>query len=484
MEFLILRLAIMLRASFVMLLAVALGYWMFADTVRHHMPADESAPLRVSFWGGYEEYRMWKEMLASFAKAYPHIPVKTEYLVGVRYEGKIQQLLVANAAPDVILFQDEPFPGFVNSGKFEDLTPYVKTPGEEIALGEFWETSVKSFGRDEGGSWRQYGVPIWGGCNLVLYNKECFQRARVRVGRLPGPAGLIKDGQGWVVDDDRWTVAEFVRLCEILTLDEDGDGRAEQFGFLLPGFIYWLPWHWGMGARVMEEDLKRIAFLGPECEASLQLWQDLRYKYHVSPSIAELGTLGAGVGFFTGRVAMYSSGPWAMPFLNLTNVQYDMLHIPRRSPGGPRFTRITWDSVVIFTGSKKKKEAWRLIHHLASLECQRIIAKYQRSIPALKAAKAAFADENPRVQAGKFIEAAATYARMQPMTEHWSLMSRAWDRATDDLQNPDSRYRLTPAEAIGQFLSDEELMRLFPTTDETAADRYRAAWRQRQGGGR
>jgi len=475
----------MLRSLLCFCLAGAIGYWLFSDTVRHHLATDEAAALRVSFWGSYEEYQMWKELLAAFHEKFPAIRVKAEYLVGVRYEGKIQQLLVADAAPDVILFQDEPMPGFINSGKFEDLTPYLATPGEEIDLEDFWKTSVQSFGREEKNGWRQYGVPIWGGCNLVFYNKDCFRRAGVRVAELPGPKGLVRDpkGSGWLLDDDKWTIDEFVQLARLLTVDEDGDGRTDRFGFLLPGFIYWLPWHWGVGARVLDEDFERIAFLGPECERSLQLWQDLRYKHGVSPTPAELGTMGQNVGFFTGRVAMFCSGPWAMPFLNSTRVDYDLLHIPRGTPGGPRFTRITWDCVAMFTKSKKKKEAWHLIHHLASLESQKIVARYQRSIPARKDAATFFETQNPRVHAAEFIEVAASYARMQPITDHWDLMNRTWVRATDDLQNPDPRYRLTPAEAIGEFLSDRELMKLYKTTSEEAAERYRAIYRRRQEGG-
>ena len=63
---------------------------------------------------------MWQEMLATFREKYPKIPVKAEYITD-RYESKIQQLLVAGAAPDVIAFQDESFPNFVNAGQFEDL---------------------------------------------------------------------------------------------------------------------------------------------------------------------------------------------------------------------------------------------------------------------------------------------------------------------------------------------------------------------------
>jgi len=376
----------------------------------------------------------------------------------------------------------------LDAGKIEDLTPWLQTPGYEVNLNDLWDTAVKSFGRYEGRgsqrSWHMYGLPIFGGCNLIFYNKDCFDKVGVRVAKLPGPEGLVRspDGQGWILDDELWTIADFVRLCQILTLDKDGDGRIDQFGFSVPGFQYWQPFHWAMGARVLNDKFTRTAFLGPECEASLQLYQDLRYKYHVAPTTAELGTMDEGVGFFTGLVAMFDSGPWAMPFVNTVGVKYDLLYIPRGSPQAGHVTRITWDGAVMFAGSKKKEQAWQLLCHILSLQSQSTVCKYQRSIPALKEARYAFEERNPSVSVGKFVKATAEYGRMQPITAYWNPMTRLWNQVAEDLQNPDARNRLTPQEAIGEFLSNKQLMDFFPPTDFRAAQRYRETYeRHRQG---
>ena len=478
-----------LRLLLILCVVAGVLYWMFSDTARRYSATGKGIPLRMSIYGGYEQYQMWREILDGFEKK-THVRVRLEYLPGSRYESKIQQMLVANVAPDVIMFQDEPFPKFVDTGKFEDLTPWLKTPGQEVNLDDLWETAVDSFDRYEGEgsrrSRRMYGLPIFGGCNLIFYNKDCFEKCGVRLGKLPGPGGLVRspDGKGWILDDELWTIADFTRLCQMLTLDVDKDQRIDQFGFSIPSFVYWLPFHWAMGARVLNDKLTRTAFLGPECEASLQLYQDLRYKYHVAPTAAELGTMGEGVGFFTGLVAMFDSGPWSMPFLNTVGVKYDVLNMPRGFAGGARVTRVSWDSVVMFSGSKKKGQAWQLMRFILTLEAQEIVNKYQRSIPALKEATRSFEERNPTVSASKFVEATAEYARMQPITGDWQLMSRLWVQATDDLQNPDPNSRLTPQEAIGEFLSDKEFMDKYPPTDFRAAQRYREIYeRHRQGKG-
>ena len=470
--------------------AAGVGWWLFADTVRYHSRTDESGPLRVSFWGDFVEYRMWRAFLADWQGKHPDLPVKLEYIPGSLYGQKIQQLLVADAAPDVILFQDEPMPAFIEMGEFEDLTKYLNTPGLEIDPSAMWATAVELFGRHEDKgqkrTWCQYGMPVWGGCNLVVYNREAFERAGIRVesapvqpdpktGRLP--PGLRRDGKTWVLNDECWTVEEFLKVCHRLTVDSDDDGRIDRFGFLHPGTTYWLPWHWALGARILDEERKHTAYFGPQCERSLTVWQDLRYSKHpVCPTPAELGVMGQNVGFLTGRIAMISQGPWVMPFFNDTDAPYGVLHTPR-GPDGTRATRITWDAVVMFRGSKKKDLAWRFIHHMVGDRCQQILAEFQRSIPARKSACDAFIRANPSVEAGKFVQAAAEYARVQPITEHWEVMYGVWLDSADGLRDPRSAARLTPAESIGRFYSEvdknhKELHRRLPPADRAEADRY------------
>ncbi len=406
----------------------AVAWWLFADTVRHHL--GRSDHLRISFWGGYHEYEMWKEILAAFEERYPGIQVKPEYITD-RYDAKIQQQLVSDSAPDVFVFQDEPFPPFCASEKFQDLSDYVNRSGDGIDLDRYWPTAVESF-LWEG---RPYGIPIWGGDNLIFYNKEAFRRAGVAY-----------------PDDETWTFDDFAEICRKLTLDLDGDGRTDQFGISLPGWIYYLPWIWGHGARILDAR-KRWAFTGPEAVASLQYYYDLCYRWKVSPSPWEM-TIGRDVAFLTGRVAMFCSGPWSMPFLNETALDYDVAHIPI-GPAG-RHTRVTWDALVMFSGSKRKEDAWKLIRFATSMEGAKIVSRYQRSVPALRAAGDEFVKHNPRVSARKFVEA-FEYARMQPISMHWQMMNREmapdWERFVYGQQSPEETVA-SLAEVMAKLFPD------------------------------
>ncbi len=408
--------------------------WMFGDTYAYYYGRKEDR-LRLSYWGSYREHQMWQAIIDAFHQRYPDIPVKQEYITD-RYEAKIQQLLVADDAPDVILFQDEPMPRFIDTGKFECLDRWCKTPGLEIHLQrDYWDTAVWSFQKDG----RAYGIPIWGGDCLVIYNRDVFKEA-----------GVPEPKQDWTFDD-------FLLTCRRITKDVDGDGRIDRYGFLLPGWLYWLPFHYGFGASYLDPTRTRWTLWGPEALASYTFWRDLRFRYHVSPHRDELTESGS-TSFMTGRVAMFISGPWAMPPLNEARVNYDVAHIPIGPRG--RGTRVTWDCLAMFAGSKRKAQAWKFIHFAASRPAQEIVAGFQRSVPALKSAQTAYVRANPRVHAARFIEA-FRYARLQPITRWWAMMSREIASETDLLLDD----QLTPEATLRRLARNPHLAEHFVMPD-------------------
>jgi multiple sugar transport system substrate-binding protein len=415
------------------LLAGGAGYLLFGTG-----NAGSGDQVTVSFWGAYEEWYMWQRIVAAYEDQTGE-RVRMEYWPA-RYEDKVKIRLASGTPPDVMLFQDEPFPPFCQFGKFEDLTAYLRTPGYELDLDrDYWPTSVVSF-KYRG---RPYGLPVWGGNNLIYINKALFNRLGV-----PYPG-------------DDWTIDDFLATCQRLTGDDDGDGRIDHYGFSSPYWLYMLPFAYACGARLLDSDGRHFpdpdrpqwAFTGPEALAFLRLCQDLRWKYHVSPRAGEAGQTDEQVLFLTGRTGMFTSGPWAMPFLNRTDLDWDVVHVPR-GPGG-RGTRVTWDSLIMARDSPRKQAAWRFMHFCVSRRAQEIVARAQRSVPALMAAQDIFVAANPRVHVGRFIEA-MQYANLQPITDRWEKMAvefgAEFDRLIDNSQTPeDTMNRLA-----------ERQRRLFP----------------------
>jgi len=147
-----------------------------------------------------------------------------------------------------------------------------------------------------------------------------------------------------------------------------------------------------------------------------------------------------------------------MPTLNEAQVDYDVAHIPS-GPGG-QGTRVTWVSLMMPKTSMKKEWAWKFIHFVASLQAQEIIARYQRSVPALKAAREAYVKENPKVHAERFIDAFA-YSRIQPITRHWQLMGREVSSEIDLMLNS----RKPVADTLRTIAENVHLKKVFEMPD-------------------
>ncbi|MFQ6048854.1 MAG: ABC transporter substrate-binding protein, partial [Phycisphaerae bacterium] len=354
---------------------VGVGWWLLADTLRYHLEQRFAPPpIRLAHWGSYQEYRMWQQIIAAFNARHPDIAIRQEYVVGVRYATKIQQQLVAGNAPDVIMFQDEPFPNFAPKG-FADLSQFIQRDQIDLYQ-QYFKTAVDSFMIDG----RLRGMPLFGGDVLIYCNLRCFQRASRFHGR---PIRLPRDD---------WTLEQFLQLARDLTFDEDGDGRIDQFGFALPSWIYALPFLWSHGARVLDSNHTRWAMLTDAAEAAWQFYQDLRFRYHVCPLPVEQAEMNTDTAFFTGRVAMCVNGPWMQPFLLATTLRddYRIIHMPR-GPAG-RATRVTWDALCLYDriSPQRKQRAWKFIRFACGPAGQEIVARYQRSVPALRSAAETF----------------------------------------------------------------------------------------------
>jgi len=420
------------KAVFLLLLCAAVVLAVVAP--KPSRPATPDAVVvTVSFWGSYEEWLMWREIKAAFERDNPDIWIKLDFIPGL-YDDKIRLLLAADSAPDVMQLQDEPFPAYCEYGKFEDLAPYAETPGCSVDFDDYFPTSVESF-HYKG---NQYAMPLWGGENMIYFNRDIF------------------DKEGAPYPEPEWTFDEFVGTCRRLTRDFDGDGRIDQFGFFLPYWLYWLPWTWSMGANILNEERTDWAFNTPEALASLQLYHDMRFKHQVVPKTTQFSDMDEAVMFMTGKVAMFCSGPWASPPLRQSSINYGVAHMPI-GPAG-RFTRVSWDGLVMFRLSEHKPEAWRFIQFAASREAQDIVASYTRSIPALKSARDAFVEAGSAAGMELFYDA-MEYVRLQPISIQWFKMDTELRREYDKL----GLGAQTPEQTLANL--DKAMEKVFPVID-------------------
>jgi multiple sugar transport system substrate-binding protein len=384
--------------------------------------ADGRTEVRFCFFGGYEEWRLWQGMAKAFEAENPDIRMKLLYWPGANYEDKIKLVMAAGTAPDLLSAQDEPFPNYCKLGQFEDLTPYIERHREEYARDRFFDTSLEAFVYEG----RQRALPWNGGQLMVYYNKKLFREAG-----LPDPPP--RD----------WTMDQFTEYMRRLTKDYEGDGRIDQFGYEINGnWMYSvIPYVWIYGTDVIDPSMTRCTLNNEQGIAALQWLRDLRYRLHVAPQAAEFTGAGGAI-FMTGKLGMEINGPWRLPFMRETDVEWDVWHMPI-GPTGERWTRGTWDGMAMYRGSKVKEQAWRFMRYATGEKGQLMVAEAGRAVPPRKSAAYSDAFRRPDTpQHEEILLEGMEYFRTQRIPLKWAEVNTVLTRETEWLLSKEGDAKL------------------------------------------
>jgi len=422
--------------------------WLLSDTVRRYAPQRrDPLEIRLSYWGSYTDNRLWQEIISAFERSCPEIRIRPEWLPLAGYTTKIDQQFMAGDAPDLILFQDEPFPRYAGE-QFADLSPLLAEDVEmQRRLADCWPTAIASFKHGEA----LRGLPISGGNVLIYCNLDAFERAAAFRGRRIAPPRAD------------WTLQEFMALCQELTIDTDGDGEPEQFGCFQPHWGYFMPFIWAHGARLLDESRTRWAFQGSQALDAVSFYADLHHRYGVTPSPIQYAGHYSDTAFLSGRVAMYVNGPWFEPFLKQTRLadRYRVVDIPT-GPGG-NATRVTWDGLCLYAKSPpvRRVNAWRFARFLLSRQAQNVFAIHHRAIPARRACAERYVVEGggPGSGSAAFLRA-MDRSRLQPITPNWQVMYRAVQRHFNSVLLDGPSHK-SPAEALEALAAEPDIVAAF-----------------------
>ena len=125
------------RAAIVGCVALAVCWWLAADTLGRYWssPSDGSA-IRFAHFGSYQDYELWRDVIAEFMQDHPEIDVRQEYVVGLagHYHLKLRQQILSGTLPDVALIQLGPFHEMAEH--FADLSDLLRPPREGEPPGE------------------------------------------------------------------------------------------------------------------------------------------------------------------------------------------------------------------------------------------------------------------------------------------------------------------------------------------------------------
>lgn len=322
---------------------------------------DTDGKIEIEFihWGGDSTYSgCYKDRIAMFEKENPDIKVKVT-TVASDYDTKVQTMFVGKNAPDVLQVQPSSCTTFAEKGVLEDLSGPVKE--SDLDLEETFGGGMDGYETDEG----IYALPDRGGTTITYYNKDMFDEA------------------GISYPDKDWTMDDYMKACERLTKDTDGDGETDQWGAASTDYLGTCgPLILSYGANIVNEDYE----IGVDSTQMKEFMEDYNKCYQNGWIIPyeELEKSGSnGDNFFAQqRCAMILTGFWNVEsYTKMDELNFDIAPTPTQE------TPAAWAmgsalSINKQSTPEKKEAAWRFIQFMTGEEGQNMLAKTLADCPA------------------------------------------------------------------------------------------------------
>ncbi|MFB3895276.1 MAG: sugar ABC transporter substrate-binding protein [bacterium] len=325
-------------------------------------------PVRLTYmmWGRPDELATVQEYIKKFNVKYPNIQVKILHYPQ-NYQDKLKTMMAGGTPPDVMYIGLEDFPSYANKDVLLDLQPYInRDKGNDFPWSDFYPQTIEPF-KYKGD---YYGIAKDFATLVLYYNKDMFDKEKL------------------AYPTDKWTWDDFRSAAEKMTKDINGDGKPDQYGFVLETWMgEWAPWIWQNDGEIMDVAKNKWLLGDPRyINQNIETFQflvDLVWgKKQVAPKPMVTQDMGTQELFKTGKVGMCTYGRWmCMDFKHITAFKWDVSVLPYKKK------RATALFTVCYAISKKcpyPEEAWQLIKFLTGPEGQIATAESGHAISTLR----------------------------------------------------------------------------------------------------
>ncbi len=334
--------------------------------------AQEKIKLRVTSWAGAEEAAMDQQIIAKFLETHPNVEVSYEPISDNYYQ-KILTDIAAGTPPDVLLLDGEMVPTFTEEkGLLLNLAPYADRmkdkPGADLSAYFPNVLQIDTVGH------AVYAFPKDFTPIVIYYNKKLFDKFGV-----PYPP------------KDEWDWNQFMATVKALTRDTNGDGKTDVWGFRYVNWVgYNVPWIWAGGGAIMNPDRTKCeGYLNSPATVKTMEFLINLVKNGYSPTPETQKAFGGGAAmFYTGKVAMATSGHWWLPSIYAqikkgADLDIGIAPIPH-NPGGKNATVIYESGWAVPKSVKNRKLAVELAAWLSGPYAQKVRTANGLAISAIK----------------------------------------------------------------------------------------------------
>ena len=385
-------------------------------------------------WGSPQEAEAWATVVKGFEAAHPEIKVNVEVADWDSYWQKLQVQVAGGTPPDVFAMDAPLYMDWQSRGVLMNLQPYLdKEPG---ILDGVYPVTLEAYKTADG----IFGLPRDFQTIVLYYNKDMFD-----AGGVAYPTG-------------DWTYDDFRAAAKKLTVDKDGDGVTDQWGFWDGGYDmepFWGALVWAYGGDVVDVAGGKTLIASPEATAAFQLMSDMWVTDKSMPTEQQLAAYGWD-GFLSGVAAMGVSGHWSVPEYSAVTFKWDIAPMPS-GPAG-RATSVNSAGFVIAKDSKNPDAAWEFVKYAFSDAGQSELAKIGLAIPVRMAVAEsdAYLGQATRIDHSVYVKA-LDYARMKPVFKGYE----EWSGAVGDALHMIWTEEMSVADALAEAVAggDDALAR-------------------------
>lgn len=362
--------------------------------------AHAETTITYALWGSPTEGEVWARIARAFEALHPDIKVNIQVADWDSYWEKLKVQVAGGTPPDVFAMDAPLFQDWQSRGVLLDMKPFIDK--DPTILDGVYPITLKAY-TTAGGI---FGLPRDFQTIVLYYNKDMFDAAK-----MPYPT-------------DTWTYDDFRAAAKKLTLDKNGDGTIDQWGFWDGGYDmepFWGALVWAHGGEVVDPAAGKTLISSPEATAAFQVLSDMWLTDKSMPTTEQLKQFSYD-GFLSGVAAMGMSGHWSVPDYAAVAFHWDVAPMPMGPKG--RATSVNSAGFVIAKDSKNPDAAWAFVKYAFSDAGQTELAKIGFAVPVRKsvAESPAYLGQATKIDHGLYVKA-LDYAHLKPVFkgyEEWS----------------------------------------------------------------
>lgn len=321
---------------------------------------DASSTPTLELWAAGREGEVVSELMPEFEARHPGLRVHVQQLPFLGAHEKLLTAVVGDSAPDLAPLGNTWLPEFAMIGALDPLDDAVARSAI-IRPADYFE-GVWSTNRYEG---RQYGVPWYVDTRVLFYRRDLLREAG-----FEAPPG---DWAGWLA------------MLEALARRFQARGEHDKTPIYLrldePELLVALAQQ--SGEPLLRDGLCYGNFRGPGFRRALELYVNM-FRAGLAPQhgMTQIGNLWDE--FAQGNFIFYVSGPWQLGELERRlppELADSWGTAPLPGATGPGSSLALGSSLVVFSGSRRKGEAWSLIEYLSEPSVQRRFYELTGDLP-------------------------------------------------------------------------------------------------------